>query len=78
MVMMESNTLVFGDAQHELARAREIVDRVGAWVGWDLWELDHESIVLDGEFSIQQLEALTVVLKHQSLATREACLRKIR
>ena len=44
------------------------LDSINAWVGWELWECDHSSIRLDGEFTAEQLEAIASQMR-QGAAT---------
>jgi hypothetical protein len=49
----------------EVAEARKVLLRAHAWIGWELYERDGDSICLDGEFTIAELEALLVVIRQQ-------------
>jgi hypothetical protein len=51
------------------ADAERTVGNIRAWVGWEMWGLDHQSIVLDGEFTLAELEALVAVLRRDLLAS---------
>lgn len=50
----------------DIERARSVMEKIEGWVGWELWDLDRESIRLDGDFTPDQLLALWVVLSNES------------
>ena len=55
-----------------VADAEEIVREIDAWVSWERWEWNCSSIMLDGEFTLQQMEALIVVLRHRGALALES------
>lgn len=59
-----------------LAEAQTIIDRIGAWVGWEMWDADRTAITLDGEFTPRDLEALVIVLRSKACLARPTSPRK--
>jgi hypothetical protein len=51
----------------EVARARKLLMGAKAWIGWELYEQDRDSICLDGYLTFEELEALVLVMKQRSL-----------
>ena len=47
--------------------ANSIVELSEAWIGWEMWEVDHSSIRLDGAFTLEQLQALVTLMHDGTL-----------
>ncbi len=63
---------VFQDHQSLLSRAEAMVAAIDSWIGWDVWEREHKRIILDGSFTLAEIEALSLVLRAQANAARQS------
>lgn len=45
--------------------ARAVLSGCNEWIGWSSWEdFGHEDIVLDGRFTLREVEAILTLMKH--------------
>lgn len=49
----------------QVAKARKLLLGAEAWIGWELYDRDGDSICLDGHFTIAELEALLLLMSHR-------------
>lgn len=45
--------------------ARAVISGCNEWIGWSSWEdFGREDIVLDGRFTLREVEAILTLMKH--------------
>lgn len=58
-----------GERRVELGEDYSRLADVGCgYIGWGLWEIDYKEIILDGAFTLEQLEELVALWKQKVAA----------